>query len=205
MHCIHLIHRLFICISMYIHIYIYMYYMYYKKTSSKHLPWTIHSIHRTCSLQTNDPWLIAACHLPVIHPEGHPDLLPWNTRHHSRSNDQRYDHPKDDNHDDKPNAPVDLFKAGEFCCFFLLFSFEKLLAPVNFQLTILKPTLGTSWFCGKVSSLYLSKKPFLGVIQLGLVTWKKNPQKTLHKTHIYSPENEQLEQEKITSLKRKLI
>ena len=187
---------------MYIHTYIHV--------LSKHIFKTV-SMNHSFNPQDLFPfkkWPVA--HALVIYlsslsstPKSTPDHLPWNTTHHSTSNGQRYDHPKDDNHDDKPNAPVIYSKQGSFV-FLLLFSFEKLLAPVNFRLTILKPTLGTSWFCGKVSSLYLSKTPSFGVIQLGLLTWNnfhKKPSTRL----TYIPLKMNSWNLKITPIKRKLI
>ena len=78
-----------------------------------------------------------------------------------------------------------------FCCF--------LLKTYNFQ-----PTLETNWFCGKVSSLYLSKTRFFGVIQLGLLTWNNFHKKPSTKL-TYTPLKMNSWNLKITSLKRKLI
>ena len=132
----------------------------------------------------NDPWLIAA-HLPVI-PVIHPATP--TTCHGTPRTIQRATAKGMTTQrtitTTTSQAHLWFIQSRGDSCFFLLFSFEKLLAPVNFWLSILKPTLETSWFCGKVSSLYLSKKPFFGVIQLGLLTWNNSTENPPPNSHI---------------------
>ena len=178
---------------MYIHTYIHV--------LSKHIFKTV-SMNHSFNPQDLFPfkkWPVA--HALVIYlsslsstPKSTPDHLPWNTTHHSTSNGQRYDHPKDDNHDDKPNAPVIYSKQGSFVFFVAVF-FWKIVGPCKFSTYNLKTNFGDQLILWKSIKSLPFKNTFFWCHSTGTSHLKQFPQKTLHKTHIYSPENEQLEPE----------
>lgn len=171
--------------------------MYYQNTSSKQFPWTIHSIHRTCFPSKNDPWpmrLSSTCH--PCHPLRSP---PPTTCHGTPRTIQRATAKGMTTQrtitTTTSQTHLWFIQSRGVLFFFVAVFFWKIVGPCKFSTYNLKTNFGDQLILWKSIKSLPFKNTFFWCHSTGTSHLKQFPQKTLHKTHIYSPENEQLEPE----------